>query len=78
MVEVVLADGEAEDFLDDGQEVSQRTDGGEGWRFGWAKETAGRSENQRVFYGDQRDASLIKVIGQEAVVTANGSGSAWR
>jgi hypothetical protein len=75
MVEVVLADVQAEDFVDDRQEVGQRTDEGER-RGSGVEEAAGRREKEGVFDSDQRHTSFIKLSSQEAVLAANDSGSA--
>ena len=59
VVEVILADGEGEDFVDHGREVSERSNRCQRRRI-IETETAGGGENERVFNCNQWHTTLVE------------------
>ncbi|MGH9821889.1 MAG: hypothetical protein ACREDR_01315 [Blastocatellia bacterium] len=77
VAEVVRTGGYAKNFIDHRGKVGQGANGGKRRSMLGTEEPTGSSENQRVFDGTQRDASLIEIGGEEAVTTTDGSSGTW-
>lgn len=78
IVEVILADVESKDFVDDGQQIMQRPNRLEGNGVGRSEDTARCGQKQGVFDSKERDAAIIKSGGKETIIAANRTGGTGR
>lgn len=76
--EVVRRDTGAENVLDDWEQVIQGANGLERWRMGWTGDTAGGSENERIFDGRQGDTAIVEFCGKKPIVAMDNAGSCRR
>ena len=78
IAEVILADAELKDFVDDRQQVVERTDRLERDGVGRAKHAAGGRQHESVFDSCHRYAAIIKNSREETIIEANSTGGSRR
>ena len=78
VAEVILADVELKNLVDDRQQVIQRPNRLERNSVGRAEETAGCGQDQGVFDGRDRDAAIIKHGRKETIIAADRAGRSRR
>ena len=68
---VVLTDAEGKDLIDDRHHVVKRAHRLEYGRIGRTDDAPRSGQNERIFDGRQRDATIIESCGQETIVAAD-------
>ena len=68
---VILADRDRTHFIDKRHDVMKRAHGLEDGRIGRTDKAPGSSEEQRVFDGEERDATIIESRREKPIVTAD-------
>ena len=78
VAEVVLADAELKQFVDDRKQVMQRANGLEENGAGMAEDTTRSGQDQCVFDGRGRHATVIESSCEETIVATDKERRTWR
>src|SRR6267142_1621984 len=74
--EVLRIDRKTRDFINHGQEVSQRANDSERWSIGGTRQTARGGQSQCVLNHLERHATLVQLSGEQTVRTTDGAARA--
>ena len=78
VAEIVLADVELADLVDNGNQVVERANGLEHSGVRMAEDTARGSQDEGVFHDQHGHAAIVKSRRKEAIVAADNASGSWR